>query len=130
MAEQAIPVTPEEDEAWDALAERLAEKVAAKLSEDRDERPLLNMKDVAERLDVSPKLVRDLVSWKGGRPPQLASIVVGNGARKVEPAALEAYIWERRAAHDADLARGPVVRSRNGRLTAPVDSGEDQAPEA
>lgn len=115
MAE-AIPVTPEEDEAWEALAERVAEKLAGHLREGHDDRPLLNLREVGERLNVSAKVVSDLVNWRGGKPPRIASVVINDGARRVEPAVLDAYMEERRAAHEADLARGPVVRTRNPNL--------------
>jgi hypothetical protein len=96
---KAIPVTPEEDEAWDALADRLAEKVAAKL-ELPDDRPLLSVKKAAERLDISIKSMRDLVNRKGDRPPRIASVVIGDGSRKIEPATLDAYIEQQRREND------------------------------
>lgn len=113
MIDTKIPVTPEEDEAWDALAERLAEKVAAKLErpdeallsfiaglERPDDRPLLSVKEAAARLGISEKSMRDLVNRKGNRPPRIPSVVIGDGARRIEPAALDAYIAQGRVEND------------------------------
>lgn len=96
---KTIPVTPQEDEAWDALAERLAEKVAAKL-EIPDDRPLLSVKEAAARLGISEKSMRDLVNRKGDRAPRIPSVVIGDGARRIEPATLDAYIAQGRLEND------------------------------
>lgn len=130
MAEATIPVTPEEDEAWEALAERLAAKVAEHLREEHDARPLLTTDEVAARLNISPKSARDLVAWRNGKRPRLESIVIGEGARRVEQAALDAYMESRRAAQEQDLQRGPVARTRNPDLVRDHGVGEDRGPDA
>ena len=60
-----------------------------------DDRPLLSVAEVAERLGVKERLAREMV---GGESPRLASMIVGNGARRVEAAEVDRYLAERRAA--------------------------------
>lgn len=72
----------------DRLADALAQRLAARL----DERGLLSPKALAERLSLSERTVRDMLAAK-----KIPSIKV-EGARRVEPAALDAYLAERRAA--------------------------------
>jgi AraC-like DNA-binding protein len=86
------PVTPQEDDAWDRIADRIAERIAGA----PDDRPLLTINQVAERLALSPRTVRDLLYERDGRPPQLKSIVVADGARRIHPADLDAYVESRR----------------------------------
>jgi hypothetical protein len=82
----------------DELADAVADRVVAKLAEQPDDRPPLNMKQVGERLGISERAARALVNHEKGREPRLASIVVGDGARRVEQAELDRYLAELRAA--------------------------------
>jgi hypothetical protein len=81
-----------EQEYLAGLAEAVAALVVEKLREDRDDRPLLNLNEVGQRLGVSYRSVKALVNSDKGRPPRLASVKVGDGARRVEQAALDRYV--------------------------------------
>jgi hypothetical protein len=85
-------------EHMDELADAVAEKVAARLSEERDTRPLLNLTQVGERLGISPRAAKELVNSAHGKPPRLASVLIGKGARRVEQAEVDRYLAERRGA--------------------------------
>jgi excisionase family DNA binding protein len=64
----------------------LAEKIAAKVAEKTDARPLLSPAGLAERLGVSERKAREMLA-EGVIP----SLLVGGG-RRVEPSAVDAYI--------------------------------------
>jgi excisionase family DNA binding protein len=57
-----------------------------------DTRPMLTVRDVANRLSLKERTVRELLG-----SGQLPSVKIG-GARRVEPAALERFIAARRGA--------------------------------
>jgi hypothetical protein len=54
-------------------------------------RPLLNVPEVARRLNISVK-----GCWNIVRSGDLPSVVIGEGRRMIEPAALDSYIASRR----------------------------------
>jgi excisionase family DNA binding protein len=70
------------------LADEIADKVAARLGASTQ---LLTIRQVAERLAVSERTVYALTA---GDPPELRSVLVG-GSRRVEVAALDAYVRSR-----------------------------------
>jgi hypothetical protein len=71
-----------------------------------DDRPLLSVFQTAERLGVKERTVRELIAWgDDGNPPRLASIIVGNGARRIEPREVDRYI-ERQRMLAAEPVRG------------------------
>ena len=74
----------------DALADAVAERVFARLAA-RDDRPLLSVDEAGKRLGLSGRTVRDLIA--DGR---LRSIKVADGARRVEPAAVDDYLERQR----------------------------------
>lgn len=80
------------------LAQAVADEVIKALAIERDERPLLRLREVGERLGISERAVRSLVNGEHGKPPKLPSVVIGDGARRVEQSALDAYLEERRQA--------------------------------
>jgi hypothetical protein len=93
-----VPVTPQEDEAWQELADRIADRVADRLAVAPDDRPLLTVKGIAERLSISDRSARGLVNGEDGKPPKLRSVLVGpgEGARRVIPADLDAFVETQR----------------------------------
>ena len=87
----------EHDQAYfDRLAANVVSKIVEALEPPRDDRPLLTVREAGERLGISEKSTRDLVNHKGGRPPRLASVIVGDGARRIEQSEIDRYIAERR----------------------------------
>lgn len=78
-------MTAEQQEFLTRLARDIADRVAGELAT-RDERPLLRVRDVAERLAVDERTVRALI----GRG-EIESFRVA-GARVVAPAALDEYV--------------------------------------
>lgn len=70
--------------------DRLADQLAARISQRLDDRPLLSAKEVGNRLGVSERLARGLIA-----DGVIPSIMV-EGARRVEAAAVDAYIAGRR----------------------------------
>lgn len=78
-----------DDGTIDALAERIAARIAPP-----DDRPLLSVKQLAERLSVSERTARDLVDRK-----VIPSMLVGDRSRRIAPADVEAYLRERQG-HD------------------------------
>lgn len=91
-------MTATEQDYLDQLADAVAAKVLAALDSPRDDRPLLRLAEVADRLGISVKSVKDLVNGRDGNPPKLASFRVGPAehSRVVAPADLDAYIAERK----------------------------------
>lgn len=84
-----------------AFAADVAEQVAAKLGATQAEPDrLLTLAQVADRLGMTERAVRNLTYSMEGKPPQLASLKVGNGggAVRVESSTLEAFIEARRVA--------------------------------
>lgn len=74
-----------EDDYLEGLADEIAEKVAARLSDDRS---LLSVDALAERLGLSPRAARALID---GPDPRIRSVKVG-GARRIEPAEVDRYV--------------------------------------
>jgi excisionase family DNA binding protein len=70
------------------LAQEVAERVVAALPNPPDDRPLLSPEQVAERLGIGERTARKLLL--DGRIPSI--VLDGGRLRKVEPAALDAYI--------------------------------------
>lgn len=89
-------MTAVEQEYLDKLAEAFTERVLANLNAARDDRPLLTVKEAAERLGISEKSMRDLINEPRGRKPRIRSVVIGDGARRIEPAEIDVYLAERR----------------------------------
>jgi excisionase family DNA binding protein len=78
--------------------EELANRVASKLIEvaphpDR----LYTPEEVADRLKVSTRHLRNLMAKTGGQPPKLASVGVG-GSRRILQSDLDSYIASNRLA--------------------------------
>ena len=73
----------------DALAEAVAERVSAALRGELAPPPMLDLAGVAERLNVSERTVENLVA-AGDLP--VSRIGAGRGARRFDPAAVEAFI--------------------------------------
>ncbi len=73
----------------EALAERLAARVAELAEAARTPPPLLDLDAAAARLNVSPRTVRALVS--DGEIPVIR-IGTGRGVRRFDPEAIEAFI--------------------------------------
>jgi excisionase family DNA binding protein len=71
------------------IADEIAEKVAARLGAAPQ---LLTVRQVAERLAVSPRTVYGLLD---GDPPAIPSVWIGEGSRRVEAAAVDAYVRSR-----------------------------------
>jgi hypothetical protein len=73
--------------------DQIADAVAARLA-GPDRAPLLRLRDVAVRLAISERTVRELVNGRPsrGKPPVIASLVISDGLRRIEPAAVDAYI--------------------------------------
>jgi excisionase family DNA binding protein len=69
----------------------LAEAVAERLRAERDDRVLLTYRQVAKRLGVGERTAWGLIE-RGTIP----SVRIGPKLRRVEPAALDAYIASRR----------------------------------
>lgn len=90
-------MTAHEQEYLDQLASAVADKVLAALP-DRDSRPLLKLEDVGERLGISERAVRALVNREKGREPRMASVVIGDGARRVEQSEVDRYLDQQRLA--------------------------------
>jgi len=74
------------------LAAELAPHLRDLLDGARNQRRLLSPKEAAEVLGLSERTVRGLV---GGQKPRIPSFKV-EGSRKIEPAAIDAFIAERR----------------------------------
>lgn len=91
-----IPHTPQEDEAFDELAERIADLLAPRLAETLDDRPLKTIPEVAEHLRVSATKTYGLV-----RDGLLSTVRIGDQQR-VEPGELDRYIAACRGGVDAD----------------------------
>lgn len=74
----------------EALANLVAERVAQKLLEVHDDRPLLTPREVGERLGLSERTVRDMIvpNKRTGAPAVMPSVKIG-GARRVEPRAVD-----------------------------------------
>lgn len=91
-------MTVDVDELADALAERLLPKLAgcAAAAEDdepaADDRPLYTVASLCERLGLSDRVVRQMLSDN-----VIPSFRVG-GARRVDPVALDEYLARQRAA--------------------------------
>lgn len=90
-----IPHTPEEDEAFDELAERLAALLAPRLAKALDTRPLKTIPESAEHLRVSTTKAYDLI-----RDGMFSTVRIGEQQR-VEPAELDRYIAACRGGGDA-----------------------------
>ena len=73
----------------DALAARLAARVAELVEEARTPPPLLDLDGAARRLNVSTRTVEALVA--DGEIP-VVRIGTGRGVRRFDPAAIEAFI--------------------------------------
>ena len=73
----------------DAVAERLAARVAELVEAARTPPPLLSLDATAARLNVSPRTVESLVA--DGEIPVIR-IGAGRGVRRFDPAAVEAFI--------------------------------------
>lgn len=76
------------------------EKIAAALAErlgDRDDRPLLTFRGVADRLGMSESTAQKLIARR-----VLPSIVVAGGGVRVKPADLDAYIASRPVRNEGD----------------------------
>lgn len=73
--------------------DRFAQAVVDRLRAERDDRPLLSPKELASRLGVSERTARELIG--AGTIP---SVTVAKGARRVEQAAVDAYLAARREA--------------------------------
>lgn len=73
----------------DALAGRLAARVAELVEEARTPPPLLDLDGAARRLNVSTRTVEALVA--DGEIP-VVRIGTGRGVRRFDPAAVEAFI--------------------------------------
>jgi excisionase family DNA binding protein len=76
------------------LADLIAERILARLNPLPDDRPLLTIPQVAERLGISDRHARKLVYE--GDPPAIRSLLIG-GARRIEPAALDEYLSTQRS---------------------------------
>jgi excisionase family DNA binding protein len=74
------------DDAVDDI-DRLANAVAERLRAERDDRDLLNARQVARRLGVGER-----TAWGMIERGTIPSVRVGPKLRRVEPAALDAYI--------------------------------------
>lgn len=88
-----------------ALAGEVAEQVAAKLGTTPAEPDkLLTLAQVADRLGMTERAVRNLTYSMEGKAPQLASLKVGvgGGAVRVESGELEAFLEARRVASRAE----------------------------
>lgn len=82
----SMPSTPEEEAAFDELAERLASKLAPRLAEALDVRKLLTIPETAEFLRVSVKKTYGLV-----QDGLIRTVKVGQQQR-VEPGELDRYV--------------------------------------
>lgn len=78
------------------LADEIAEKVVARLGQVQ-QLQLLTIPEVAKRLGVHPRSVRTLIDGdpRRGIEPTLPSIRVGEGSRRVEASAVDAYVRSR-----------------------------------
>lgn len=82
------------DDAYlDALADEVAERVAARLGVSLDQRPLLTLLEVRQRLGVSERGLTRLLNGDPatGDPPRIRTVMVGR-TRRVEAAALDEYL--------------------------------------
>lgn len=75
----------------DALATRLADRVAEMVDEARQPPPLLDLAGVARRLNVSERTVENIVA-AGELPVVRLGTGTRRGLRRFDPAAVEAYI--------------------------------------
>lgn len=57
-------------------------------------KPLLRIRDVAELLNIHERTARTLVygDKRRGKEPVLASFIVGDGSRRIDPAEVERYV--------------------------------------
>jgi excisionase family DNA binding protein len=83
---------PLSDDALERVATVIADKVATRLARAHDDRPLLTPIQAAERLAVSERTLREMIA---GDAPELPSVRV-RGARRIEPAAIDALIAAQR----------------------------------
>lgn len=75
----------------DDLAAKIAERLKVP-----DERPLLSPKDLAARLAVSERTARTMIAeGPNGEPPKIPSFVIADGARRIDPRAVDAYLASR-----------------------------------
>lgn len=79
-------MTAPDQEYLEELATAVANKVLASLAEQTDERPFLSTADVAARLRVDPRTVRNWMD--SGR---LASVKI-EGVRRVRPGVLDEFV--------------------------------------
>jgi hypothetical protein len=77
------------------LADWIADKVAARLQVQQLQ--LLTIEDLAERLAISVRSARTLIDGdpRRGIEPAIPSIRVGEGSRRVEASAVDAYVRSR-----------------------------------
>jgi len=91
----AAELAPIVDQFATLVAFRVAERIGR--TPTSDDRPLLSLSEVGGRLGIAERSARALVARESGRGPRLRSVLVG-GARRVEPAELDAYIASLRSA--------------------------------
>lgn len=62
------------------------------------DRPLLTVRGLAERLAVSEKTAKILVHGdpRRNKPPEIASFLIGERMRRIDPADVDAYLDGRR----------------------------------
>lgn len=72
--------------------EELADAIALRLAEKLDVRPLLSVREAGERLGVSERTAREIIT-----AGELPTVMV-KGSRKVEPAAIDRYIAAQKGA--------------------------------
>lgn len=85
-----------EQEYLAGLVDQIADAVAQRLGVAADDRPLLDPKQLGVRLGVSERTARQMLI--DGKIP---SFTVAGGARRVDPAAVDAYLAQRRQGIEA-----------------------------
>lgn len=77
--------------------EALAEKLAERMADGTFARPLLSVKGLAERLDISERTATNLIREPD---PEIPSFMVG-GLRKIDPREVDRYVERQKARTDA-----------------------------
>jgi excisionase family DNA binding protein len=76
------------------FAKELADQMCERLARERDDRPLLRVRDLAARLGTSERTARSMVD-RG----EIPSFVIAGNVRVIAPAAVDAYV---QAAQESD----------------------------
>lgn len=94
------------------LAQQIAREVIAGLKDEglvHDDRPPLTLEEAATRLNVSRRVIGDMIKSQDGQPPALATVKVIPGGHKgvmIEPAEIDRFLEQQRRLSWVAASRG------------------------